>query len=133
MSPQYPNPPLIEAVCEFRFQADPGWDATVPGRLYRVRGVDEVERMLREQPAITPLLGEAAAWITAAFGHGTTVVLEDVTDPDDEDDRGTLDAFIETELGPEQVRPQMRYFRDIRWAEASARAPDTLNFALHYV
>ncbi len=34
MARQYPNPPLTEAVCEFRFQDDASWDPTVPGRLY---------------------------------------------------------------------------------------------------
>lgn len=34
----YRNPPLIEALCEFEFQAGQPWDWTVPGRIYeRVR------------------------------------------------------------------------------------------------
>lgn len=28
------NPPLVEAICEFRFEPSEQWDLTVPGRLY---------------------------------------------------------------------------------------------------
>lgn len=38
----YRNPPLIEALCEFEFQAGQPWDWTVPGRIY--------ERVRREYP-----------------------------------------------------------------------------------
>ncbi len=31
---QLANPPLVEAVCEFRFDPSDEWDWTVPGRLY---------------------------------------------------------------------------------------------------
>ncbi len=30
----YKNAPILEALCEFRFQADPDWDYTIPGRFY---------------------------------------------------------------------------------------------------
>ena len=34
-NPQYPNPPLREAVCEFRFQPGPDqWDLSFPGLIY---------------------------------------------------------------------------------------------------
>jgi hypothetical protein len=31
---QYQNPPIIEALCEFRFSKDTKWDPTIPGILY---------------------------------------------------------------------------------------------------
>ncbi len=31
---KYPNPPLLEAVCEFRFTEDTKWDLTIPGLLF---------------------------------------------------------------------------------------------------
>lgn len=34
MSRQYSNPPLEEAVCEFRFRSTDPWDLTVPGMIY---------------------------------------------------------------------------------------------------
>lgn len=34
MQPLYANSPLIEAVCDFRFEPGEPWDATIPGRLY---------------------------------------------------------------------------------------------------
>lgn len=34
MNRKYANPPIIEAVCEFRVTQDTSWDMTVPGLLY---------------------------------------------------------------------------------------------------
>ena len=34
MGEKLKNPPLLEALCEFRFQPDDPWDWTVPGRFY---------------------------------------------------------------------------------------------------
>ncbi|MDD5023993.1 MAG: TIGR04255 family protein [Methanoregula sp.] len=31
---QYRNPPIVEAICEFRFSQDTKWDPTIPGLLY---------------------------------------------------------------------------------------------------
>jgi uncharacterized protein (TIGR04255 family) len=32
---KYNNPPIIDAVCEFRFGKDTDWDMTIPGVVYR--------------------------------------------------------------------------------------------------
>lgn len=34
MSRKYRNPPIIEAVCEFRLPSDSKWDLTIPGLIY---------------------------------------------------------------------------------------------------
>lgn len=34
MARQYDNPPLVEALCEFRFLGDQAWDWTIPGIVY---------------------------------------------------------------------------------------------------
>ena len=34
MSRQYPNPPIREVVCEFRYQEDGHWDGAAPGLIY---------------------------------------------------------------------------------------------------
>ena len=34
VSEHYPDPPVVEAVCEFIFSSDTPWDSTVPGLLY---------------------------------------------------------------------------------------------------
>jgi len=34
MSKRYANPPIIEAVCEFRLTPDSKWDLTIPGLIY---------------------------------------------------------------------------------------------------
>ena len=50
MSRIYKNPPLIEALCEFRFQGDSNWDLTLPGLFYRE--VKEKFPKKREQNAV---------------------------------------------------------------------------------
>lgn len=35
---RYRNPPIEEALCEFRFLADQDWDPTIPGKLYAELG-----------------------------------------------------------------------------------------------
>ena len=44
MGDQLKNPPLIEAVCEFRFDPASEWDWTVPGRLFDKIGKEFSER-----------------------------------------------------------------------------------------
>lgn len=34
MNKKYVNPPIIEAICEFRFPQESGWDMTIPGLFY---------------------------------------------------------------------------------------------------
>lgn len=42
---QYANPPLVEAVCEFRFDSASAWDPAVPGLLYnKVKGDFPIRR-----------------------------------------------------------------------------------------
>lgn len=58
MGKKYANPPIVEAVCEFRMTADTNWDMTIPGLIYeRIKdvfpekeqhGVQEVE--IKEGP-----------------------------------------------------------------------------------
>ena len=39
MARRYRNPPIVEAVCEFRFPPDSPWDLTIPGLVYeRIKG-----------------------------------------------------------------------------------------------
>lgn len=39
MTRRYQNPPIVEAVCEFRFPPDSPWDLTIPGLVYdRLKG-----------------------------------------------------------------------------------------------
>lgn len=52
----FERPPLVEAVCEFRFAPESGWDWTVPGRLHeRIRDRFPLAREVR--PAMRVLLG----------------------------------------------------------------------------
>jgi uncharacterized protein (TIGR04255 family) len=47
----YSNPPIIEAVCEFRFRPETNWDLTVPGLIYekvKERFKHKEQRILQE-------------------------------------------------------------------------------------
>ena len=48
---RYRNPPIEEALCEFRFAPGPDWDPTVPGKLQAELG-DEYSGKPREQRAV---------------------------------------------------------------------------------
>ena len=48
---RYRNPPVEEAICEFRFVSDAGWDLTIPGRL-QVALIDQYCGKSREQRAV---------------------------------------------------------------------------------
>jgi uncharacterized protein (TIGR04255 family) len=67
------RPPLVEAVCEFRFAPTDQWDLTVPGRLYdRIRH----EFPLREQAQSFALqLGEGAQPVEPAVQRTSDRVL----------------------------------------------------------
>ena len=45
MGKKYLNPPIVEAVCEFRFTSDTQWDLAVSGLLYKKIKDDFTNRM----------------------------------------------------------------------------------------
>lgn len=47
MSKKYPNPPIIEAVCDFRLTPDSKWDLTIPGFIYEKVSKDFPKREQR--------------------------------------------------------------------------------------
>ena len=50
MSRQYSNPPLREAVCEFRYQEDGHWDWAAPGLVYSALLNEFPRRLVDENP-----------------------------------------------------------------------------------
>ena len=50
MSPQYPNPPIREAVCEFRYKEDGHWDGASPGLIYSALSDEFPRRLAGETP-----------------------------------------------------------------------------------
>lgn len=50
MSPQYPNPPIREAVCEFRYQEDGHWDSASPGLVYAALRPEFPRRLADDRP-----------------------------------------------------------------------------------
>ena len=51
MSLQYPNSPIREVVCEFRFQEDGSWDGAAPGLVYSALREEFPRRLAESQPA----------------------------------------------------------------------------------
>ena len=51
MSQQYPNPPIREVVCEFRYQEDGKWDGASPGLVYSAMRDEFPRRLVEERPA----------------------------------------------------------------------------------
>ena len=50
MSLQYPNPPIREAVCEFRYKEDGHWDGASAGLIYSVLSAEFPRRLAGETP-----------------------------------------------------------------------------------
>lgn len=49
MSHQYPSPPLVEAIVDFKFKPGPEWNILIPGRIY-----DRVDRDYPVQEPVYP-------------------------------------------------------------------------------
>ena len=52
MSQQYPNSPIREVVCEFRFQDDGHWDGAAPGLFYSVLSEEFPRRLAGDQSSV---------------------------------------------------------------------------------
>lgn len=50
MSRHYPNPPIRDVVCEFRFEEDGHWDGAAPGLIYAAMSDDFPRRWAVENP-----------------------------------------------------------------------------------
>lgn len=100
---------------------------------YRFRGDGVADALNEAGPEVAALLLEAADQIAAFFGQGTNVVLELFTDPDDEDDPGTLFALVQTPLTSAQARPVMERFWYGWWLPVARRAHGWLNVDLEFV
>ena len=59
MSRQYPNPPIREVVCEFRYQEDGHWDGQRQGLIYSTLSSEFPRRLPVERP--TPSGGPPVA------------------------------------------------------------------------
>jgi uncharacterized protein (TIGR04255 family) len=53
MTEKYPNPPIVEAICEFKFKPDQSWDATLPGLVYASVREEYPHREQQNLPDIT--------------------------------------------------------------------------------
>ena len=53
MSRKYPNPPLREVICEFRFEEDGNWDGAVPGLIFAAMR-DEFPHRLPAENLVPP-------------------------------------------------------------------------------
>ena len=54
MTQQYPNPPVREVVCEFRYEEDGNWDGASPGLVYAALSDEFPHRLVEDRPAPPP-------------------------------------------------------------------------------
>lgn len=54
MTQQYPNPPVREVVCEFRYEEDGNWDGASPGMVYAALRDEFPRRLTEDRPASPP-------------------------------------------------------------------------------
>ncbi len=50
---KYSNPPIVEAVCEFRLSQESKWDLTIPGLVYKLIGGDFPKKQKRIEQNLT--------------------------------------------------------------------------------
>jgi len=86
------SPPLVEAVCEFRFVPSDQWDLTVPGRLYDLIS-DEFP--LREQVQ--------SFGVTLQIGEGAQTVVPTVPGTSDRVLMNREDGSAMVQVGPHQI------------------------------
>lgn len=61
MTQQYPNPPVREVVCEFRYEEDGTWDGASPGLVYAALSNEFPRRLVEDRPAPPPEPPEQAS------------------------------------------------------------------------
>ena len=54
MTQQYPNPPVREVVCEFRYEEDGTWDGASPGLVYAALSDEFPRRLVEDRPVPPP-------------------------------------------------------------------------------
>ena len=92
----------------------------------------EVVGFLVAHPQLGPLLMEARPIIARLFGD-TTVLLEVIYHPEEDEDEAQLFAFIETRLGVETSMALLDRYRHGWWVGEFQRANGLLEFSLRYV
>lgn len=61
---RYKNPPIEEALCEFRFEPSQDWDLTIPGKVHSELGEEYTSKLQKERVA-----GEKVILGERAFSH----------------------------------------------------------------
>ena len=70
---RYRNPPIDEAVCEFRFGSDPDWDLTIPGKLRTALAADYTGKPRTQKVIDVEIQSDEPAHVR--YGHGLAKVL----------------------------------------------------------
>lgn len=74
---KYRNPPIVEVICEFRFQPTSEWDATVPGLVYeRLKDEFPLRRPLR-QVGVQVQMGAEGFSLQPQFEEGMRFLRQD--------------------------------------------------------
>ncbi len=72
--PRYKNPPIEEAVCEFRFEPGQDWDLTVPGKLQTAIGDEYMGKPQEQRVVQVGLEAQGGRPSNLRFGEGLAKV-----------------------------------------------------------
>ena len=100
---------------------------------YVLRSPDEVTAYPRTCPQLVPLLLEAAEVIPRSVGPEAPLVLEILTDPEEDEPQPELFALVQTSLGPEAALDHLDRLGEDWWFEKVPDAPAVLVFDVEFV
>jgi hypothetical protein len=99
---------------------------------YTFRRPAEVEGFLNAYPHRIPVLIEAAEVIPRYFGPDAPLVLEVVSDPEDEDLLSELFALVQIDLDPNDALDRLDRLDDEWWTDRSPDGPGAVVVSTEY-
>ena len=130
--PQPASSAVIERTGSVSTEADQARLLGEVGTRYALRRPEEVTAFLRAYPHLVPLLIEAAEVVPRYFEPDAPLVLEVVTDPEEDGLPPELFALVQTALDPDEALARIDRLDDDWWLDVSPDGPGTLVVSLEY-
>ncbi|UQA57777.1 hypothetical protein [Polyangium aurulentum] len=93
----------------------------------------EADALLREDPALVPLLDETCQRLSELFGPDATFVLERFEDAESPEEAPRLFLVVHTGMDPDEAHETLkRFYRDF-WIDASAGAVGKLEITVELI
>lgn len=124
-----PHGPAGPALIERSGTAPTDDPTVVPDQIaarYALRRPTEIAAFLRARPHLVPLLIEAAEVVPRYFGPDAPLVLELVTDPEEDDPLPELFALIQMRFDPEGAVDRLDRLDEDWWLDHSPSGPGVL-------